>query len=148
MRASLVETADFVYSVDIRPHGLPEVVGWCLTVTTRWLGARDPSAEQTRLQVCLDESGLRSLATLVRHAVEPHDPKQGAKTVSNPRYCVALELMWRARKAYRDSVQADAPVWLGRFSRDDGNALLHAAARLRWRLPFEWLLDESESALD
>lgn len=145
MKVAIVETGDFAYLADLSPLWCREVGGWCLTVSSLWRSARDPREEQTRLQIVLDDEGLRALARLVEQAIHESATPSGERDMSmNPRQGVAIAWHFRARKAYRESLGEEAPVWVNRFGRGPDNQLLEAAARLRWRLPADWLLAESE----
>lgn len=68
MKTTILENGDFAYFAQVTPIPLP-VGGHCLTITSRWNTAKEPEAEQVRLRICLDDDGLRQLASVLLQEV-------------------------------------------------------------------------------
>ena len=63
MRANIVATEAFTYTAEIRK--LDRSSDYSLKITSTWPGAKDPAAEQVKLQITLDAAGLRALRDLI-----------------------------------------------------------------------------------
>lgn len=64
MKAQVVTTEDFRYAAEIRRLAVP--AGSCsFVITTAWLGAKDPLAEHTAVQMTLDAEGLMALRGVI-----------------------------------------------------------------------------------
>lgn len=59
-KTSLVESKDFSYIAEIRKLITP-VEAFSFSITTVWRSAKNPTAEQTALQVTLDRADLIAL---------------------------------------------------------------------------------------
>ena len=68
MRTTLHDSGGFACLADIRPIPLP-VGGHCLTLSTRWAGAKNPDSERQIASLCLDRAGLLALGELVAAAL-------------------------------------------------------------------------------
>ena len=68
MRISLMDRSDFVVVADLRPIVAPAGY-YSLRVSTIWRNAKDPSAEQVKLDATLDRDALLALRGLFDHAV-------------------------------------------------------------------------------
>ena len=68
MRISLMDRSDFVVVADLRPIVAPAGY-YSLRVSTIWRNAKDPSAEQVKLDATLDRAALLALRGLIDHAI-------------------------------------------------------------------------------
>ena len=64
MKAQIVATEDFRYTAEIRKLAVP-TGSYSFVITTTWLGAKDPTAEHTAVQVTLDADGLTALRDII-----------------------------------------------------------------------------------
>mgnify|MGYP003383263332 CR=1 FL=1 len=70
MKAHIVATEAFRYTVEI--HKLALLAGsYSFAITSTWLGAKDPTAERTAIQITLDADGLMALRELINAEVQP-----------------------------------------------------------------------------
>jgi hypothetical protein len=60
MRITLIDRAEFQYVVDLEPVAAPAGL-YSLKVATKWRGAKDPNAEQVKLEVLVEREGLERL---------------------------------------------------------------------------------------
>ena len=68
-KITLVNSEDFFYIAEVRKlDALPGLFSF--SFTTIWRGAKNPSAEQTALQVTLNRAGLIALRDLIDVAVQ------------------------------------------------------------------------------
>jgi hypothetical protein len=58
-------TQAFRYTAEIRKLGCPST-GYSFRIASTWPAAKDPTAEQTTLQMTLDAAGLREVASEIR----------------------------------------------------------------------------------
>ena len=68
MKAHIVATEAFRYTVEIRKLVVP-AGSYSFAITSTWLGAKDPSAEHTVVQITLDSAGLVAFRDLIGNAV-------------------------------------------------------------------------------
>ena len=69
MKASIVATEAFRYTAEICKLAVPaDRYGFAITST--WLGAKDPTAEHTAVQITLNAEGLVALRKLIDAAVQ------------------------------------------------------------------------------
>ena len=59
----------FRYTADIRKLDRPDS-GYGFSITSVWLGAKDPTAEHTALQITVDAHGLLALRDLIDSEVQ------------------------------------------------------------------------------
>lgn len=64
MRCTLVDRADFEYVADLSPVPNPPGL-YSLTIASRWRGAKQPEAEQVKLDLLVDREGLLKLKGLI-----------------------------------------------------------------------------------
>ena len=64
MKAHIVATEAFRYTAEIRKLAVP-AGSYSFVITTTWLGAKDPLAEHTAVQLTLDAEGLTALRDLI-----------------------------------------------------------------------------------
>jgi len=62
-------TEAFKYSVEIRRLDRPDC-GYNFSITSTWLGAKDPTAERTVFKSCLDRAGLLAMRDLIDAEVQ------------------------------------------------------------------------------
>jgi hypothetical protein len=70
MRAHIVATEASRYTAEIRKLDRPDS-GYSFSITSTWLGAKDPTAEHTVVQLTVDEQGLLALRELIDAEVQP-----------------------------------------------------------------------------
>jgi hypothetical protein len=68
MKAYIVATEAFRYTAEIREVAIPAGT-YSFVIKTTWLGAKDPTAEHTAVQITLDAGGLIALRDLIDAAV-------------------------------------------------------------------------------
>jgi hypothetical protein len=64
MKAHIMATEAFRYTAEVRKLVVPAGT-YSFVITTTWLGAKDPTAEHTAVQVTLDAEGLTVLRDLI-----------------------------------------------------------------------------------
>ena len=64
MKAHIVAAEAFRYTVEVRPLAVPAGI-YSFAITSTWLGAKDPTAERTAIQITLDADGLMALRELI-----------------------------------------------------------------------------------
>lgn len=69
MKAHIVATGAFRYTVEVRRLAVP-IGNFNFAITSTWLEAKDPTAEQTAVQITLDAGGLMALRDLIDAAVQ------------------------------------------------------------------------------
>ena len=69
MKAHIVATEAFRYTAEIRKLDRP-ACGYSFSITSTWLGAKDPTAERTIVQITLDAVGLLALRDLINAQVQ------------------------------------------------------------------------------
>ena len=69
MKTDIVATEAFRYTAEIRKLDVPPG-DYSFMITSTWLGAKDPTAEQTKLRITLDSKGLRALRDLINAEVQ------------------------------------------------------------------------------
>jgi hypothetical protein len=69
MKAHILATQAFQYTAEIRKLDRPDS-GYSFTITSTWLGAKDPTAVRTVLQITVDASGLLALRDLIDAEVQ------------------------------------------------------------------------------
>jgi len=69
MKTDIVATEAFRYTAEIRKIELSPG-DYSFIITSLWLGAKDPTAEQTKLRITLDAKGLRALRDLIDAEVQ------------------------------------------------------------------------------
>lgn len=68
-KTSFVNSEDFAYNAEVRElDALPG--SFSLAITTVWRSAKNPTEEQTALQITLDRAGLIALRDLIDTAVQ------------------------------------------------------------------------------
>lgn len=70
MKAHIVATEAFRYTVEIRKLAAP-AGNYSFKITSTWLGAKDPTAERTTVQITTDAAGLLALRDLINAEVQP-----------------------------------------------------------------------------
>ena len=70
MRAHIVANEAFRYTAEIRKLDRPDS-GYSFSITSTWLGAKDPTAEHTAVQITVDAHGLLALRDLIDAEVQP-----------------------------------------------------------------------------
>ena len=70
MKAHIVATEAFRYTAEIRKLDRADC-GYNFRIASTWLGAKNPAAEQTTLQITLDAQGLLALRDLINAEVKP-----------------------------------------------------------------------------
>ena len=70
MRANILATEAFTYTAEVRPLAA-QAGAYSFSITSKWAGARDPSAQQVAVQMTLDTAGLRALRDLIDAVVAP-----------------------------------------------------------------------------
>jgi hypothetical protein len=70
MRTHIVATEAFRYTAEIRKLDRPDS-GYSFSITSTWLGAKDPTAERTAVQLTVDAHGLLALRDLIDAEVRP-----------------------------------------------------------------------------
>ena len=69
MKAHIVATEAFRYTAEIRKLARLNC-GYSFSITSTWLGAKDPTAERTIVQITLDAVGLLALRDLINAQVQ------------------------------------------------------------------------------
>ena len=64
MESLILSTQAFRYTAEIRKLDFPGS-GYSFRIASSWPGAKDPTAEQTTLQMTLDAAGLLALRELI-----------------------------------------------------------------------------------
>ncbi len=70
MKARIVTTEAFRYTVEVQKLMIP-AGGYSFAITSTWLGAKDPTAEHTAVQMTLDAEGLTALRDLIDAELRP-----------------------------------------------------------------------------
>lgn len=70
MHVHIVATEAFQYTAEIRKLTRPDST-YSFSITSTWLGAKDPTAKRTVLQITLDAQGLLALRDLIEAEVQP-----------------------------------------------------------------------------
>jgi hypothetical protein len=70
MKAHIVATQAFRYTAEIRKLERPDC-GYSFSITSTWLGAKDPTAEHTAIQLTVGAQGLLALRDLIDAEVQP-----------------------------------------------------------------------------
>jgi hypothetical protein len=70
MRANIVANEAHRYTAEIRKLDRPDS-GYSFSITSTWLGAKDPKAEHTTVQITVDARGLLALRDLIDSEVQP-----------------------------------------------------------------------------
>jgi hypothetical protein len=60
VRITLIDRAEFHYVVELEPVAAPAGL-YSLKVASKWRGAKDPEAEQVKLEVLVEREGLERL---------------------------------------------------------------------------------------
>ena len=70
MKARILATQAFRYTAEIRKLERPDC-GYAFSIKSTWLGAKDPTAMQTVVQITVDAEGLLALRDLIEAEVQP-----------------------------------------------------------------------------
>lgn len=64
LRITLIDSAEFIYFADLEPVSSPRG-HFALRIASRWRQAKNPEAEQMKLEMLLDQEGLIALRDLL-----------------------------------------------------------------------------------
>jgi hypothetical protein len=70
MKARIVAAEAFRYTVEVQKLQAP-AASYSFAITSTWLGAKDPTAEHTAVQMTLDAEGLTALRDLIDAELRP-----------------------------------------------------------------------------
>ena len=70
MKTNIVATEAFAYTAEIRKLERADC-GYSFSIASTWVGAKDPTAARTSLQITLDAVGLLALRDLIDAQVRP-----------------------------------------------------------------------------
>jgi hypothetical protein len=70
MHVHIVATEAFQYTAEIRKLTRPDSA-YSFSITSTWLGAKDPTAKRAVVQITLDAHGLLALRDLIEAEVQP-----------------------------------------------------------------------------
>ncbi len=76
MRANIVATEAFRYTVEIRKLAVP-AGSYSFVITSTWHGAKEPTAEHAALQITVDADGLMALRDLINAEVRRDESRRG-----------------------------------------------------------------------